>query len=227
MKKLLKIPVLFFALMLIVSSCGNETKSDDTSKNETKSDDTSKNDKELCSFVESQFRLLNDAKEAIRLFNDDPINGQEEMLRIKKEFERIETESDKFFETRDGRTEADVESNFELMQSCPSFNALSEFMDNGGEDIFDFIANFDDKSDKKEQMKPTIESDAKKMCLMVKEMTDLGAAFKKETDETAMQKLKDKGEQLNKEMEALQNEMTDKYKDELEKLEQLIKDCDL
>ena len=28
MKKLLKIPVLFFALMLIVSSCGNETKSD-------------------------------------------------------------------------------------------------------------------------------------------------------------------------------------------------------
>ena len=31
MKKLLKIPALLFAIMLIVSSCGNETKSDDKS----------------------------------------------------------------------------------------------------------------------------------------------------------------------------------------------------
>ena len=134
MKKLLKIPALLFAIMLIVSSCGNETKSD-TSKN---------NNQEICSFVESQLRLLNDAKEAIRLFNNDSINGQEEMLRIKKEFERIETESDKFFETRDGRTEADVESNFELMQSCPSFNALNEFIDKEGKDILGFIEDFEE-----------------------------------------------------------------------------------
>ena len=37
MKKLLKIPVLLFGLMLIVSSCGNETKSESKSSDELSS----------------------------------------------------------------------------------------------------------------------------------------------------------------------------------------------
>ena len=131
MKKLLKIPALLFGLMLIVSSCGKDTKSDDTSKD---------NNKELCSLAESQLRLLNDAKEAIVMYSEVDLIPQEEFLRIKKEFNRIETESDKFFEKRDGRTEADVESNFVLLQSCPSYLAIGELIANGGNDI---LADFD------------------------------------------------------------------------------------
>jgi len=131
MKKLLKIPALLFGLMLIVSSCGKDTKSDDTSKD---------NNKELCSLAESQLRLLNDAKEAIVMYSEVDLIPQEEFLRIKKEFNRIETEGDKFFEPRDGRTEADVESNFVLLQSCPSYLAIGELIANGGNDI---LADFD------------------------------------------------------------------------------------
>tara|TARA_B100000780_G_C20836425_1_gene332398 strand:+ start:88 stop:492 length:405 start_codon:yes stop_codon:yes gene_type:complete len=134
MKKLLKIPALLFGLMLIVSSCGKDTKSDDTSKD---------NNKELCSYVESYLRFLNDAKEAIVTYSEVDLIPQEEILRMKKEFDRLETESDKFLETRDGRTEADVQSNLKLLQSCPSYNAVNEFMANGDTDILDFIADFE------------------------------------------------------------------------------------
>ena len=142
MKKLLNIPALLFGLMLIVSSCGKDTKSDDTSKD---------NNKELCSLVESQVQLLKDSDDALRSLGDGAAASgayyqipQEELLRLKKEYDRIETESDKFLETRDGRTEADVESNFELMQSCPSFNDLKFLMayeENNG--FLDFIADFE------------------------------------------------------------------------------------
>ena len=113
--------------------------------------DTQKNNsaEDLCSLVDMQIQILNDAKEAVRLFRDyRSKNSREKISQIKIELDRLETESDKYFETRDGRTEADVESNIKIMKSCPSFNALNEFIDKEGKDILGFIEDF-------EELKPT------------------------------------------------------------------------
>ena len=109
--------------------------------------DTQKNNsaEDLCSLVDMQIQILNDAKEAVRLFRDyRSKNSREKISQIKIELDRLETESDKYFETRDGRTEADVESNIKIMKSCDSYNVVFDLYENGGADDMNFINNFDE-----------------------------------------------------------------------------------
>jgi uncharacterized protein Yka (UPF0111/DUF47 family) len=109
--------------------------------------DTQKNNsaEDLCSLVDMQIQILNDAKEAVRLFKRYRTkNSREKILQIKRELDRLEAESDKYFEQRDGRTKADVESNIKIMQSCNSYNAFVDLNKNGGKDDLNFINNFDE-----------------------------------------------------------------------------------
>ena len=101
--------------------------------------------KGICSLLDMYIQILNDAKEAVRLFKRYRTkNSREKILQIKRELDRLEAESDKYFEQRDGRTKADVESNIKIMQSCNSYNAFIDLNKNGGKDDLNFINNFDE-----------------------------------------------------------------------------------
>tara|TARA_B100000524_G_scaffold244338_2_gene130959 strand:- start:2975 stop:3409 length:435 start_codon:yes stop_codon:yes gene_type:complete len=117
MKNLKKMFSLLFALILIFSSCGEKEKAN--KKNES--------DKEaICNLIKEQNKLFNDILEFAYQNNDGPETNPEinraEISRIEKELERLETESDKYVEARDGRTEEDVEANIQTMMNCPEFN---------------------------------------------------------------------------------------------------------
>ena len=85
MKKLLKNPALLFAIMLVVSSCGNETKSDDKSddKYEPKSD---------ARFLVESFEVLESMRDNNRRLDGDDwvenyktiIKGNEEIIEYNK-----------------------------------------------------------------------------------------------------------------------------------------------
>ena len=118
MKILFKIPVLLLALMFAVS-CGKDSK---------KEEKVNENKEAICNLVKEQNKLINDVIEAARLADNNPIyffedmNGKEEINRIMQEIERIEEESDKYMEARDGRTEEDIKANIKTLMSCPDFN---------------------------------------------------------------------------------------------------------
>ena len=92
------------------------------------------NNKDICSFLNwsvnffidiNNSKLLYDADE--NYFNTDI--GEIDLLRLQKEINLLESESDNFFEERDGRTEADVELNIELFKSCPKYDQLLHLME--------------------------------------------------------------------------------------------------
>tara|TARA_B100000900_G_C20259581_1_gene585411 strand:+ start:167 stop:604 length:438 start_codon:yes stop_codon:yes gene_type:complete len=118
MKILFKKPVLLLALMFAVS-CGKDSK---------KEEKVNENKEALCTLVKERNKLINDVIEAAKLADNNPIyffedmNGKEEINRIMQEFLRIEKESDKYTEARDGRTEEDIKANIKTLMSCPDFN---------------------------------------------------------------------------------------------------------
>ena len=102
-------------------------------------------EKDVCSIVNMQIQILNDAKEAVRLSRGySTTYRRKKILQIKRELDRLEEESDKYFEQRDGRTEADVKSNVKIIQYCNSYNVLLDLFKNGGEEDLNFINNFDE-----------------------------------------------------------------------------------
>ena len=123
-----------FLFTTLVISCGK-----DKAKETNKAEETNNN--KICSLLDRQIKAMSDVNH-IKLqyevtedyFNTDI--GQKELLRIQKEFDLIEKESDKFFEQRDGRTEADVASNLKLLLSCPKYDELMEYME-----LIPFIKN--------------------------------------------------------------------------------------
>ena len=79
MKKLLKNPALLFAIMLVVSSCGNETKSDDKSddKYEPKSD---------ARFLVESFEVLESMRDNIRdVDGDDYVENFKTIIKLNEE----------------------------------------------------------------------------------------------------------------------------------------------
>ena len=102
--------------------------------------------KGICSLLDMYIQILNDAKETVKLFKRYRTkNSREKILQIKRELDRLEAESDKYFEQRDGRTKADVESNIKIMQSCNSYNTLLDLNKNVGEELESiFRNNFDE-----------------------------------------------------------------------------------
>lgn len=93
-----------------------------------------KNNKEICSLLEWEIKYIGDIIQNKNMYDSDEdyfntITGKKELLRLQKEGELIESESDNFFEARDGRTKADVKSNFELIKSCPNYHVFIKYRD--------------------------------------------------------------------------------------------------
>ena len=123
-----------FLFTTLVISCGK-----DKTKETKKAEDTNN---KICSLVDRSIKVLRDVYDIQLeyLYTEDYFNtdtGQKELSRIQKEFDLLEKESDKFFERRDGRTEADVASNSKLILSCPKYDEMMEYM----EKLMPFIEN--------------------------------------------------------------------------------------
>jgi hypothetical protein len=97
---------------------------------ESKSDKN--NNSDICSLVNWQVKICKDIIlcKSLYDFDENYFNtdiGKRDLLRLQKELKLIEKESDKFYEARDGRTEADVNSNIERMKTCLKYDELMEY----------------------------------------------------------------------------------------------------
>tara|TARA_X000001036_G_scaffold389681_1_gene386888 strand:+ start:1741 stop:2262 length:522 start_codon:yes stop_codon:yes gene_type:complete len=144
MKNILKIPSLLFTLILIVSSCGSEE---------------NKNKESICALLADQKKLMNDIlkhgefddkfynyldsdslyydiergvildSEVEEMMDNHYRETEKRIVVLRTEFERIEAESDKYMEVRDGRTQEDVKANQETLTNCPEFSEMEELLE--------------------------------------------------------------------------------------------------
>lgn len=150
MKTLFKLPLLLLALMLIILSCGSEE-----NKNKESGSEENKNKGAICNLIADQKKLMtdiikhgefdsefyayldsdsvyyalqNDLEKQKELLDNHNIEIEKRIIVLKTEWQRIEAESDKYMELRDGITEEDVKANQETATNCPEFSEIDDLL---------------------------------------------------------------------------------------------------
>ena len=124
MKKLLKIPALLFAIMLIVSSCGKDTKSDARNAKETNKDkDINVSElKTECEVVDAMELVINEML-ALSEGVDSEEGASEAQI---KEYKALEEKLNDIMNTIKARSFPKFDFDSSKLEVCPNFESLND-----------------------------------------------------------------------------------------------------